>query len=176
MATRAQLKALRQTNATPTNGTDAFKQLVTDALAAAGIAAPLESSTSAGPHTVLALLKDADGSVALWAIPDDNIPAADRAHLDRIAGRCFEAMFTADLMPEQFAGALLVLVRTGVLRISGPEDGLLLEIAEAFEAEGVALPDADWATIGGDPWGGKPVNAGLGPIELTHFYCVHLAG
>lgn len=174
MATPAQLKALRQTNRRPTAGSDAFKDEVVQALAAAGVAVTLAPGSAAGPHTLLALLEDRGGSVRLWAIPDEKLEA-DRAAVERVAGRCFATQFTADLMPEQFAGALLVLVRTGVLVLAGAGDGLYEEIAEAFAADGVEIPSADWTAIAGDVWGGRPVDASLGPIEVTHFIAIHLA-
>ncbi len=175
MATHAQLKSLRGAKKAPTGTTAEFKQETVAALAAAGLSAPLDASEEAGPHSVLALLNDDGGTVRLWCIPDANLDATDRARLDRVNGRCFATFFVADLAPEQFAGALLVLVRTGLLQINGPSDGLLQEIAAEFTAEGMELPDADWATIRGNVWGGRDASAGLGPIALTNLYCVHVA-
>jgi hypothetical protein len=64
-----------------------------------------------------------------------------------------------------------------MLKLGGPEDGMYQDIAEAFEDEGVNMPDVDFPAITSDPWGGRDVSATgeLGDIDLTHFYYVQLA-
>ncbi len=174
MPTLDQMKALRGTPGKPTTTTDAFKAQVVAALAAADLEVTSEGA-AAGPHSVLVLCRDEDEDARIWVIPDANIDAEDRARLASIHGAYFQLMFSSELRPAQFAGALVLLLRTGELKVSGPEDGLFLDITEGFADDDVEVPELDFATIKGNVWGGREVTDGeLGAIELTHFYCAQL--
>lgn len=176
MPTPSQLKALRFVSSKPT-GPQPFKERVLAELANAGISLPTDAGAGAdaGSHSLLVLTQDGRGT-SIWALPNERIDAADRARLDAIHGAYFETMFTADLQPERFGAALVLLVRTKLLTLGGPEDGVYQDIAEAFAAEGAEMPDVDFAAIGGDVWGGRDVTrTGLGGIELTNLYVVQIA-
>lgn len=177
MPTHAQLKALRQSVQRPAASTAEFKREVAQSLAAAGVPATSDDSETSGPHTLIGVLRDADGRVRLWLVPDSAITPSERTSLETASGRCFASFFIEDLSPQQFAGALIVLVRSGELRVGSPGDGIYDAIAESFAAEGVEMPTLSWETVFGDGWGTTPLSepAALGDVQLTHAYWFHIA-
>ncbi|MEZ4320676.1 MAG: hypothetical protein R3F61_24555 [Myxococcota bacterium] len=176
MPTLPQMKQLRGCATVPGQLTSQeFRATTLAALAAAGIQIAETSTSGAGSQSLLLFSEDG-GQTRLWAIPDTNLDFTDRARLDSIAGAYFASMFIDDLRPDQFHGALVLLARTGILELGGPDDGLYLDIQDGLAADGIDMPKVDFPAVTGDVWGGTNVlEAGLSAGTLSHFYVVQLA-
>lgn len=123
------------------------------------------------PCTVLAVMVDEDGEIAVFAIPDSKLDAAAHAELAAVSGAAFEWHFNGDLSPEQFAGAFRICGG-----ISTEVDVFEEQIEELCAEMDDEAPDMDWDALKAQAgaWNDYRVAAGarLGP--LTHVYTARL--
>jgi hypothetical protein len=157
----------------------AFRAKLLDLLAKVGVATDqvpaitVDELARLPPHTLISLARDDDGEVELFAVPDAEIGADDRAALDAMNGAYFELFFGGDLRADQYVPALRLL---GWLSRDGEVFGDVLEdLIEDVEGSGVEPPSIDDLRASFGRWADHQVGAGGLGKRLSRFVGVQLA-